>query len=83
MNLPLRPRYDVFLSYRHRLPESAWVRGFLAPRLRAAGLTVLLDIDSFRLGAPIVTEMARAVEESRFTVAVVVAALRHLAEVID
>jgi hypothetical protein len=44
---------------------------------------VLLDIDSFRLGAPIVTEMARAVEESRFTVAVVVAALRHLAEVID
>ena len=65
------PSYDVFLSYRHWPPESAWVRGYLAQRLRAAGLRVLVDIDSFfRLGAPIVTEMARAVEESRFTVAV-------------
>jgi hypothetical protein len=49
VNLPLRPRYDVFLSYRHRLLESAWVPGFLAPRLRAAGLTVLLDIGLFGL----------------------------------
>ena len=31
---------------------------------------MLVDVDSFRLGQPIVTEMARAVEESRFTVAV-------------
>jgi hypothetical protein len=63
-------RYDVFVSYRNRLPDSAWVRSFLVGGLRAAGLRVLLDVEGFRLGAPIVTEMARAVEESRFTLAV-------------
>jgi hypothetical protein len=66
----LVPPYDVFLSYRHRPPDGPWVQGFLAPGLRASGLRVMLDIESFRLGAPLVTEMARAVEESRYTVAV-------------
>ncbi|MDT7580046.1 MAG: hypothetical protein QOK35_1310 [Pseudonocardiales bacterium] len=68
--LPGWPGHDVFLSYRHRAPDGPWVWKFLAPRLRAAGLRVLLDVDSFRLGAPLVTEMARAVEESRYTIAV-------------
>ena len=62
--------YDVFISYRQQDPEARWVREQLAPRLRVAGLRVCLDRDSFRLGAPLVLEMGRAVESSRFTLLV-------------
>ena len=62
--------YDAFLSYRHREPDQGWVRGVLLPRLKAAGLKICIDIGSFRLGAPLVREMGRAVEESRYSVAV-------------
>jgi hypothetical protein len=61
--------FDVFVSYRYREPDAGWVRGVLIPRLREEGVRVL-DADAFRLGAHVVTEMARAVEESRFTLAV-------------
>jgi hypothetical protein len=64
------PEYDVFVSYSHQDPDLTWVRQELVPRLRAAGLRVCLDTDSFRLGAPIVLEMGRAVEGSRYTLAV-------------
>jgi TIR domain len=66
----LDEEYDVFVSYSGREPGSSWVRGTLVPLLRAAGLQVCLDVDTFRLGAPIVTEIARAVERSRYTLAV-------------
>jgi TIR domain len=62
--------YDVFVSYRQQDPDGAWVRGVLARRLRAAGLRVFIDYESFRLGAPLVLEMARGVEQSRYTLAV-------------
>lgn len=62
--------YDVFVSYRHQQPDGPWVRGVLVERLRAAGLRVFVDYDSFRLGAPLVLEMARGVEQSRYTLAV-------------
>ena len=62
--------YDVFISYRHQEPEQTWVRKTLLPRLRAEGLNVCIDQDCFRLGAPLVLEMARAVEQSRYTLAV-------------
>jgi hypothetical protein len=62
--------YDVFVSYRHQDPDGAWVRGVLVERLCAAGLRVFIDYESFRLGAPIVLEMARGVEQSRYTLAV-------------
>jgi hypothetical protein len=62
--------YDVFVSYRQRDPDGSWVRGQLVPRLRTAGLRVCLDGDSFRLGAPLVLEMGRAVESSRYTLLV-------------
>jgi hypothetical protein len=62
--------YDVFISYRHQEPELSWVRKTLLPRLRAEGLNVCIDHDCFRLGAPLVLEMARAVEQSRYTLAV-------------
>jgi hypothetical protein len=62
--------FDVFISYRHAGACGTWVREVLTERLRGAGLAVCLDVDSFRLGAPLVLEMARAVEESRYTLAV-------------
>jgi TIR domain len=62
--------YDVFISYRQQDPDGAWVRGVLVERLRAAGLRVFVDYESFQLGAPLVLEMARGVEESRYTLAV-------------
>jgi hypothetical protein len=63
--------YDFFISYRHKEPDKSWVRKTLVPALEAKGLRALVDYRDFRLGAPLVTEMARAVEESRYTVAVI------------
>jgi hypothetical protein len=62
--------YDVFISYRQQDPDGAWVRGVLVERLRAEGLRVFIDHESFKLGAPLVLEMARGVELSRYTLAV-------------
>ena len=63
--------YDFFVSYRHREPDKSWVRKTLVPALEAKGLRALIDYRDFRLGAPLVTEMARAVEESWYTLAVI------------
>jgi len=65
-NLP----YDVFISYRQREPEKTWVRKTLVPRLTEAGLNVMVDFKHFRLGAPLITEMERAVKQSRYTLIV-------------
>ncbi len=65
---PLPVRYDVFVSYSHVNAE--WVHTVLVPRLRGAGLRVVLDSDDFRIGAPTLTEIERAVEESRRTLLV-------------
>jgi hypothetical protein len=62
--------FDVFVSYRSKGAECAWVRGVLAVRLRAAGLRVFLDMECFRPGTPLVLEMARGVQQSRYTLAV-------------
>jgi Caspase domain/TIR domain len=63
-------KYDVFVSYRQQEPVKAWVRKSLLPRLEAQGLRVCVDYRDFRLGAPLVLEMARGVEQSRYTLAV-------------
>ncbi len=62
--------YDAFVSYRHQEPDKTWVRRTLVPALDAAGLRVCVDHRDFALGAPILEEMAQAVERSRCTVAV-------------
>lgn len=62
--------YDAFVSYRHQEPDKTWVRRIFVPALEAACLRVCVDHRDFQLGAPLVTEMARAVEQSRVTVAV-------------
>lgn len=62
--------YDVFVSYRQADPDRRWVQQRLVPRLQAEGLSVCTDYLSFRLGAPLVREMERAVLSSRYTLAV-------------
>ena len=62
--------YDVFISYRQQEPDKTWVRKTLQKRLEAEGLRVFIDYRDFRLGAPLVLEMARAVEQSRYTLSV-------------
>ena len=62
--------YDLFVSYR-RVPEDrTWVKKTFVPALKAVGLRVCLDDTCFRLGRPLVKEMERAVEQSRYTLAV-------------
>lgn len=62
--------YDVFLSYRSEEPDRSWVRKVLRPALEAAGLRAFIDHRDFRLGEPLVLEIARAVEQSRYTLSV-------------
>ena len=69
--------YDFFVSYRHREPDKSWVRKTLVPALEKKGLRAFIDYRDFQLGAPLVTEMARAVEESRFTLAIITTAYLH------
>ena len=45
------------------------MRKTLLPRLDAAGLRVCVDYRDFRLGAPLVLGVARAVEQSRYSLA--------------
>ena len=62
--------YDVFISYRQQEPDKMWVRKTLLPGLEREGLHACIDYRDFRLGAPLVREMARGVEQSRYTLAV-------------
>jgi len=64
------PVYDAFISYRQQEPDRSWARKVLRPALEARGCRVCIDHRDFRLGAPLVLEMGRAVEQSRFTIAV-------------
>jgi hypothetical protein len=65
-----RCAYDAFVSYRREPPDREWVEKALVPRLEALGLKLCLPHRDFRLGAPRVREMERAVEQSRYTIAV-------------
>jgi hypothetical protein len=62
--------YDVFLSYRHQEPVMTWTRNRLVPGLRACGVRVCIDHVDFDPGVPVTLEMARAVESSTYTVAI-------------
>jgi hypothetical protein len=65
-----RPVFDVFVSYRQQEPGQTWVRSVLVPALDGRGLRVCVDYRCFRLGEFLISEMERAVENSRFTLAV-------------
>jgi hypothetical protein len=60
---PDKHDYDAFISYSHRNQE--WVRGWLLPQLEETGVRVFIDFRDFEPGAPLLTEMERAVLESR------------------
>ncbi len=60
--------YDVFISW--SWTDQDWARGPLVQRLAAHGLCVCIDYRDFVAGAPIVTEMERAVLTSRHTLVV-------------
>ncbi len=60
--------YAAFISYSHA--DQEWVRGWLAPTLRDAGLRVCVDYDSFPIGRPIVAAIEHAVVASRKTLMV-------------
>ena len=46
------------------------VRGWLLPRLKAAGLRVCIDAESFDIGVPSLVNMERAVADSRYVLLV-------------
>jgi hypothetical protein len=62
--------HGVFISYRRIDPDQAWVREQLAPALRRAGLSVLLDVDDFVPGRDLILEMSHAGQESRHVLCV-------------
>lgn len=62
--------YDVFISYRQKEPDKTWVRKTLLPRLKAEGVRVCIDFECFQLGELLIKEMERAVEKSRYTLAI-------------
>ena len=62
--------YDVFISYRQREPDQSWARNVLVPGIEAMGLKVCIDYRDFRLGKLLIKEMERAVETSKYTLAV-------------
>ncbi len=62
--------FDVFVSYRHAEPDLSWARSKLVPRVQAEGLKPFVDYKDFKLGGALVLEMARGVESSRYTLAV-------------
>jgi hypothetical protein len=63
-------QYDVFVSYRQEEPDQSWTRMVLVPALDAERFNVCIDHRSFEIGVSLIESMARAVESSRFTLAV-------------
>ena len=61
-------QYDVFISYSHA--DQEWVWSELWPQLEQVGIRVIIDCRDFEPGAPLVTEVERAVLASRKTVLV-------------
>lgn len=62
-------QYDVFISYSHH--DRDWVRGYLMPAFKRAGIRVCIDYETFEPGAPSISEMERAVLQSHKTILVI------------
>jgi hypothetical protein len=65
---PVAYKHDVFVSYSHS--DGDWVKTVLVPQLQQHHLSVLVD-DDFEPGATAKENMAKAVMQSHYTVAVV------------
>ena len=72
--IPVAPdelRYDAFVSYcSDDFDDRDWVEEVMVPRLERLGLRLCIESRDFQLGAPLIEEAERAVQESRYTVAV-------------
>ena len=55
--------FDVFVSYSHK--DKDWVRNWLLPKLKKAGVSYCIDDDHFDIGVAALINMERAVEQSR------------------
>jgi hypothetical protein len=67
--LPDSYEYDVFVSYQAKGTDKSWVRKTMLPYLEAKRLRVCIDT-RFPIGVPIITSMERAIQNSRYTLAV-------------
>ncbi len=67
---PPRPRYDVFISYRHGGRDEQ-VAGELLDALEAEGYAVAFDARDFPANESFLAEMERCIRQSRFTLALV------------
>ena len=65
---PPESTYDVFISYSHA--DQDWVWNWLIPRLKAEGLILCTDQESFDIGVPSLVNMENAVLASRHTLLV-------------
>jgi len=66
--MPPEFTYDVFISYSHAGQD--WVWKWLVPRLKAEGLILCTDQESFDIGVPSLVNMENAVLASRHTLLV-------------
>lgn len=63
-------RYDVYVSYVDRAPDSAWVWDVLVPRLEHAGLRVAVSGDVEEPGVARVVGIERGIRQAKRTVVV-------------
>jgi hypothetical protein len=63
-------RYDVYISYVDREPDSAWVWDTLVPRLEAAGLRMAVAHDLEEPGVARVFSVERGITQARRVIAV-------------
>lgn len=63
-------RYDAYLSYADRPPDSTWVWETLIPRLERAGLRVVVSGASQDPGVPLVVSAERGIRQSKRTLIV-------------
>jgi len=63
-------RYDAYISYVDRVPDSAWVWNALVPRLEGAGLRIAVSGDVEEPGVARVVNVERGIKQSKRTVVV-------------
>lgn len=67
-------RYDAYLSYADRHPESTWVWETLIPRLEREGLRVIVSGASRDPGVPLVVSSERGIRQAKRTLVLLSAA---------
>lgn len=66
LNEHISSKYDAFISYSHK--DEIWVKNQLLTFLESKKIIACIDFRDFQVGAPSITEMERAVIQSRKTI---------------